>query len=70
MMKFFKNVSLLDFKSRVSQITIYIVEFLNILLLIKMLKSMNPKVQCAMNITKEQQKKNAFKPTSERESII
>lgn len=28
---------------------------------------MNPKVQCAMNITKEQQKKNAFKPTSERE---
>ena len=24
MMKFFKNVSLLDFKSRVSQITIYI----------------------------------------------
>ena len=32
-----------------------------------MLKSMNPKVQCAMNITKEQQKKNAFKPTSERE---
>ena len=35
-----------------------------------MLKSMNPKVQCAMNITKEQQKKNAFKPTSERERII
>ena len=33
-----------------------------------MLKSMNPKVQCAMNITKEQQKKNAFKPTSERAS--
>ena len=35
-----------------------------------MLKSMNPKVQCAMNITKEQQKKNAFKPTSEREHHI
>ena len=33
-----------------------------------MCKSMPSKSQCAMNITKEQQKKNAFKPTSERAS--
>ena len=33
-----------------------------------MRKSMPSKSQCAMNITKEQQKKNAFKPTSERAS--
>ena len=35
---------------------------MNILLLIKMRKSMPSKSQCAMNITKEQQKKNSFKP--------